>query len=107
ALEQTAPSLNLPPTNGQYISPAQWHAYYANGIVITNVTHEAFTQSLPPPPPGGNQVESFGSTVTGQISMDGGHTFSLFTAPAQVSVVVNSRPDEDNRTTRYFDTQMF
>ena len=88
------------------MSPAQWHALYANGIIITNASHSKFTQTQPPPSPGTSQTESFGSQVTGMISMDGGASFHPFSAPANVSVQVNSRSDLDNGSTRFFDTEM-
>src|ERR1019366_8471085 len=65
-----------------------------------------FTQTQPPPPPGGNQPESFGSMVGGQISMNGGASFTPFSAPANVAVQVNSRADLDTGNTRFFETEM-
>jgi autotransporter-associated beta strand protein len=106
ATETSEPNPNLPPLDGNYVSPAKWHALYANGIIITNASHNRFTQTQPPPPPGGSQTENFGSTVGGMISMDGGASFQPFSAPASVAVQVNSRPDEDNGSTRFFDTEM-
>ena len=97
------PSPNLPPP-GQYVSPQQWHAYYAQGIVIRNASHNRFTQSQPPPPPGGTQVHSFGSQVQLEISMDGGNTFQPASAPASVSARVTSTQDEGD--TRFFETEM-
>src|SRR5262249_15025564 len=94
--EVPKPNPNLPPLDGSYISPQQWHALYANGIIITNASHDRFTQTQPPPPPGGSQLETFGSRVTGLISMNGGATFQPFSAPANVAVQVQSRADEDN-----------
>src|SRR5205807_2568302 len=88
------------------ISPAQWHALFAQGIIITNVSHDRFTQTQPPPPPGSNQVENFGSQVHGLISMDNGQTFQPFNASANVAVMVGSRSDLDTSTTRFFDTEM-
>src|SRR6185295_11782231 len=67
----TEPSNLLPPPTDAYISPAKWHALYAQGIVITNVRHKLFTQSLPPPPAGGSNVHTFDSTLDLQISLDG------------------------------------
>jgi hypothetical protein len=99
-------SPNLPPLDGSYVSPAQWLALYANGIIISNVSHDRFTQTQPPPPPGGNQTESFGSQVSGLISFNGGASFQSFSAPANVAVQVNSRSDEDTGSTRFFDTEM-
>src|SRR5262249_9624653 len=49
----TEPTQLLPPPNESYISPAKWHALYAQGIVIKDIRHKRFTQSLLPPPPGG------------------------------------------------------
>ena len=106
APEAPQSSSNLPPPNGSYVSPAQWHALYANGIIITNASHNRFTQTQPPPAPGGSQTESFGSQVSGLISVDGGATFQPFSAPGNVAVQVNSRADLDNGSTRYFDTEM-
>ena len=106
APEVAKPTQNLPPPDGSYVSPSQWHALYANGIIITNASHDRFTQTQPPPPPGGSQTESFGSRVSGLISTDGGASFTPFQAPADVSVQVNSRSDLDTGNTRFFDTQM-
>ena len=106
APEQPATTPHLPPLDGQYVSPEQWHALYANGIIISNVIHDRFTQTQPPPPPGGSQPESFGSMVTGQVSMNGGASFMPFSAPANVTVQVNSRAELDTGNTRFFDTEM-
>src|SRR5262249_37418230 len=56
APEVVKPSANLPSADGKYTGPPQWFALYANGVIVTNVTVNNFTQSLPPPPPGGNQT---------------------------------------------------
>gem|GEM_PF-1117597 len=82
------PGNQLPPQSGQYVSPAQWHALYANGVIISNAAHRRFLQSSPPPPPGGQQVHTFDSTVEFGVSLDGGQTFQQFngTAAAQVQV---------------------
>src|SRR5207237_1267353 len=66
----------LPPPNDQYVSPDQWHALYAVGIVISNVSHSGFLQSYPAGggtglPAGGTNTENFGSTVDMDISLDG------------------------------------
>ena len=95
---------NLPPLGDQYVSPADFHAAYAAGIIIKDIKHERFTQSLPPPPPGGSQVHSFGSQVQFRISTDGGQTFSPALAPAQAVVQVSSSVDQGN--TRFFNTEM-
>src|SRR5215831_8779903 len=56
----TVPGQLLPPPNGAYVSPQQWHALYAQGIVIKDVKHKFFTQSLQPPSSGTN-THSFNS----------------------------------------------
>jgi hypothetical protein len=99
-------SPNLPMTNSPYVSPAQWHAAYANGVYISNVTHRGFTQNFPPPPPGGSQLENFGSSVDMLLSLDGGHTFLPATVNMTASVQVTSRPNLDTGGTRFFDTEM-
>ena len=106
AVEVVKPTSNLPPPGGAYVSPAQWHALYANGIIITNASHDRFLQTQPPPTNGATATENFGSTVSGQISMNGGASFQSFSAPASVSVQVGSRADLDIGTTRFFDTEM-
>ncbi len=106
APENPEPTNNLPPLDGQYISPKQWHALYANGIIITNVSHKRFTQNQPPPPPGGSTNETFGSMVSGQISLNGGAGFTSFLAPANASVQVTSHSSLDTGGTRFFDTEM-
>src|SRR5262249_17040696 len=78
----------LPPPNDAYVSPAQYHALYAQGIVIKDVRHSYFTHSEPPPPAGGQQIHTFGSQIDLQLSMDGGQTFHAMRAPAQVAVNV-------------------
>ena len=42
----------LPPPTDLYVSPQLYHILLQNGIVIRNVRHKFFTQSLPPPEPG-------------------------------------------------------
>jgi hypothetical protein len=83
----------LPPTNSLYISPAQWHAAYAGGIYISNVTHRAFTANFPPPTAGTSSNETFGSKVDFMYSTDGGHTFQKYTGNATCTVkVTNAGP---------------
>jgi len=104
APEVPEPSPNLPPLGDEYVSPAEWHAAFAQGIIISNVIHDRFTQSTPPPPPGGQQVHEFDSRLRFLFSQDGGNTWSPLTASAQVSVLV--RGSQDMGDTRYFETEM-
>src|SRR5262249_26234691 len=106
APEVSKPNPNLPPLDGNYVSPQKWHALYASGIIITNASHNRFTQTQPPPAPGTNQTENFGSTVSGLISMNGGTSFQPFSAPANVTVQVTSRSDLDRGSTRFFETEV-
>jgi hypothetical protein len=104
APEKPVQNPGLPPLNGEYISPAKWHALYANGIVISNASHKRFLDSQPPPPPGGSQVHTFGSTVELMVSTDGGHTFNKVAGQGAVSARVTSSIDDGS--TRFFDTEM-
>ncbi|HWX21576.1 MAG TPA: hypothetical protein VN578_16865 [Candidatus Binatia bacterium] len=76
----------LPPPNSTYISPAQWHALYANGVIISNVTHRAFTETQPPPPLGTSSTHTFNSELDFDLSLNNGTTFTRVTAPSQVTV---------------------
>jgi hypothetical protein len=97
-------SPNLPPLDGQYVSPDAWHALFAMGIILTDVVHKGFTDSYPPPPPGMSAVHTFGSLVEGQMSMDGGANFAPFWTTGPTTVRIAS--DHDSGNTRYFDTEM-
>ena len=92
----------LPPANGMYVSPAQWHALYANGIIISNVVHRRFSQGTLPPGPGVPLTHSFGSQVDFDVSLDGGQTFMHESAPAQVTVSLQANAT----ATGVFDTEM-
>src|SRR5262249_55282921 len=97
------PTPILPPPNGSYISPQQWHALYAVGIVIRDVRHKLFTGSLPPPPPGITNIHSFNSQLDMQVSTDGGASYQYLrvAAPVQVSVASHGSP-----TDTLYDTEM-
>jgi hypothetical protein len=103
APEQVEPQPNLPPLDGQYISPQKYHQLYAAGIIISNISHKRFTQNQPPPPSGGAQTHQFSSEVEFDLIRPGQPTAHV-TAPAGVSVMVSSSQDEG--ATRYFDTEM-
>jgi hypothetical protein len=84
------PNPTLPPTNGQYISPAKWHALYANGVIISNVTHKRFLATFQPPAPRTTNTHSFGSLVTFQLSMGPGLPFQSMSANADCTVSVRN-----------------
>ena len=98
----TAP--DLPPPNGVYVTPQAFHAAYANGVIIQNISHKRFTEKLAPPPLGQSRVHQFGSTVEFDQSSDNGRTFSHLSAPAQVRVIVNHTGNQG--TTGIYDTEM-
>lgn len=104
-LERTSPedlfaTGNLPPLDGEYVSPPDFQVAYENGVVLFEAVHGKFTQSQPPPPPGGTQVQQCDSQVTVTLV-----PARPVTAPAQVTVRVTSR-QTDAGGTRYFDTEM-
>src|SRR5262249_13547333 len=94
----------LPPTNGLYISPAQWHALFAQGIVIRDVRHRFFLQNFPPPGLGATQTHSFGSQREYEVSFDNGATFSPGSGTANVTVRVTH--SQDIGGTAVYDTEM-
>ena len=52
APEYFFPQPVLPPIGSVYISPAQWHVLFSQGIIIRDVRHRFFTQNYPLPPLG-------------------------------------------------------
>ena len=48
----------LPPKDANYVSPAAWHAAYAQGIYLTNASHLGFTASYPLPAPGARLIST-------------------------------------------------
>ncbi len=109
-LERVAPvytyANNLwPPLNGEYLDKGGWFAFYANGIVLSNVHQHAFTAAIAPPLPGITTSHTFNETVDLEISYDGGSTFTHATAPATVGVQITCRLGDDG-TTEYYDTEM-
>ena len=69
-------SVVLPPPDGVYVSPQLFHLAFANGIVISNISHRKFTQSTPPPPTNGTQIHSFGSSVEVDLASGGGQVMT-------------------------------
>ena len=88
--EVTVPSPNLPPLNGQYVSPQEFHTLAAQGIVLTDPSHNRFTQNAPPPALGVTSTHDFGSQV--HFTFNG----ERISAPAQVSVQVTHTRDRSS-----------
>ncbi|MDB6035833.1 MAG: exported protein of unknown function, partial [Verrucomicrobiales bacterium] len=95
---------NLPPLQGQYISGPPWFSAYANGIIISNISQNLFTQSQPPPPPSGSQIQQFSSSISMMLSLNGGQSWSPVTAVANAAVQLASSMDANG--TRFFNTEM-
>ncbi len=97
-------SSDTPPTAGRYASSGQFWASYAPGIVLRNLVIHSPTQSFPPPAILGSAIQTFGARTDFQWSTDGGQSFSPGSAPANLSVRVQSSVENGN--TRYFDTEI-
>ncbi len=102
-LERSAPehhfaTPNLPPPDGQYVSPQDFHTFAAQGIILTDPSHDRFTQSSPPPPPGGSQLHTFDSQVHFRL---GGNPVS---ANGHVVVSLSHRADSGGKS--LYDTEM-
>src|SRR5205085_4934994 len=87
-----------------YISPAQWHVLYAQGIIIRDVRHRFFTQHYPLPALGTSQTETFSSEVDFDLSTDNGATFSPASGTANVAIQVTH--SQDIGDTMVFNTEM-
>jgi hypothetical protein len=106
---QTSPALFfksnvVPPLNGTYLSPAQSRAVYANGVLISNVTQRAVTETQPPPPIGTSATRTFNSEVDFDLSLNNGASFSRVSAPAQITV--NLQAVGGSGGVQNFDTEM-
>jgi len=97
----TSTSPNLP--QGQYGSQSGFQSMYPQGIWIANVSHDHFTESFPPPPPGMNDMHTFPSQIDGLVSFNG-VDYSPFSTPASVTVFIASGIDSGN--IRNFNTEM-
>ena len=76
------------------MSPAGFQATFAPGIILKDVVNDRFTESMPPPPPGGSQIHSFDSRMQFMMSTDGGNSFRPGLAFARMEVRVASFQDE-------------
>ena len=95
----------LPPlgSHSKYLADFHLHFnFFGIPVDLTNVVHSAFTDCMSPPL-AGSQLESFGSTVAFDASINGGPP-NTFTAPAAVQVAVAFNHQTGN--TRFFDTEM-
>src|SRR5205823_3607227 len=89
--------------------PSLYHLLFQNGIIIKDIKHWFFTQSLPPPQPGDPpQTHHFDSQVDMQVSTDSGKTLSPVQASAGVDVTVTHRLELNSGGQRVevYDTEM-
>jgi hypothetical protein len=102
-------SPDLPPLAGQYIGVQQAHQLYQTGALsleVIDIRHTGFAASFPPPPNVGNMTShSFGSTVFGDLVVNGGAP-QPFSASAQVSVNVTKVSGTNGSPLGSFDNQM-
>ncbi len=94
----------MPPPSGVYVSEPGIRVTYANGTIIRDISQKGFTQSQPPPPPGGTQVYSFVADMELDVSADGGATFQRVMAPANVTMRLSH--SFDTTTTSHYDGEM-
>ncbi len=83
---QTTSNLLLPP-GGQYADSAGWYYSLGSGVFITNFTLSGFVaaEAVIPPAPGITITSSCNVQASGMKSVDGGQTYSPFTAATQLS----------------------
>jgi hypothetical protein len=92
----------LPPPDGEYRNP--FHAVFPNGVVLKNASHRLFSDSIPPPPPGGTVTHSFNSIVAADASLDAGANCFPVNAPALVAVELEDATETPDR--RVVQTEM-
>ncbi len=97
-------SPNLPPHDGVYVSEEEEYIMYPMGVILTDIEHFGFTQSWPPPLPGMTDVHTFGSTVSGMISVDDGLNYQPFSASGNTTVRIFGEYGSENPL--YYDTEM-
>lgn len=97
-------STNYFPVDGEFKSNPAEPVVFTNGMMIRNILHSRFTQSFPPPPPSGSQINSFGGSVDFELSADNGLTWNSITAPtSDAAQIVHGSSDLNSE---YFDTEM-
>ena len=103
-LAHSSPTQNLPPENGQYVTPADSPVIYENGIILSNVSVLHFSKSVPPPDPGTEQMQQFSADMDMMLSLDNGKTWSHVVAPADMTVDIKAMGSDGNA--RVFDTEI-
>ncbi|MBA4312083.1 MAG: hypothetical protein C0417_05595 [Chlorobiaceae bacterium] len=95
---------NYFPSDSKFRSIQSDYIVFTNGFMLRSLLHGRFTQSFPPPAPGGSQTNSFAGIVEFEISMDGGLTWTSASGGSNENVFVNSGIDDGSA--RFFDTEM-
>lgn len=92
----------IPPPDGAYVG--QFHSWGGGMFNLSDPIHAKFTSCDPPPPPGGVQVHTFLSIVSGTISGPGMPPTPI-TVP-NVPAAVRVAHAGESGPTRFFDTEM-
>jgi len=88
----------------EMITLEQWHAYYANGIIVSNVTVTVPASGLVMPAPGTSLTNVFASQAELWMSTNGGTKLQQVLAGANVTVVVTNKGPAG--PVRFYDTEM-
>ncbi len=90
----------LPP-DGVYVSPAQYHACYAQGVEMTNPSHYGFTNVVRTPI-GSDEHEDFDSILDATVTIDAVGTFPVTLTGPVTTMVYNYSSGQ----TGTFDTEI-
>lgn len=100
---ECATTSNLLPS-GECVTVCPTDIAFANGIVMRDVRLRKPSNSLPPPPPGGTQEVSLSWNASGQISTNGGASFTGWAGACSGNCRYTSHLDSGG--VRFFDTEM-
>lgn len=84
---ETSSQVQPAPLSQNVSTAAIWQSY-PSGIIIRNVKHKLFDNSLPGPVFGGGFTYSYNSQTDMQLSTDGGITWSNVRAPSQMTLMI-------------------
>ena len=96
---------SLPPSGGEFVSPAESTTEYGSTDVrLRNWSLVDFTPSYAPPALGDTQILTLVAQADLQLSLDGGTTFSNATAPA--NIVLRATLTNMTSMTRFLETEV-
>ena len=109
ALAHESPSASsaLPPTDSVFTCRTiiRWTSA-GSWVVLRNVAIAQPTSPIPPPPPGASAICTTPTTCTGEVSVDGGATFSAFSGPAELTLQITADSSPIASPTRHFVTEV-